>query len=103
MNTNSICFWGEIRKIFSRYPLLSGAMTSRQIFFFFIHLLNNTIYTVCTRTVRPEQTVETQMGCCRMQHLIRVYTVCHSSGNFLTQHQEVNWTCSNFRTSMVRS
>ena len=36
-----------------------------------------------------------------MQHLIRVYTVCHSFSNFQTQHRVVNCTCSNFRTSMV--
>ena len=28
MNTNNICFHGKIRKIFSQYPFLSGAMHS---------------------------------------------------------------------------
>ena len=35
-------------------------------------------------------------------HLILVYTLPTSS-NFKTQHQVVNCTCSNFRTSMERS
>ena len=39
----------------------------------------------------------------RTRRLIRVYTFCHSSGNFYTQYQAVNCTCSNFRTSVVRS
>ena len=39
----------------------------------------------------------------RMWHLISVYTVCHSSSIFQTQHWVVNRTCSNFRTSMVRN
>ena len=37
------------------------------------------------------------------RRLIRVYTVCNSSSNIYTEHRVVNCTCSNFRTSMVRS
>ena len=40
---------------------------------------------------------------CRAWHLMRVFTVCHSSSNFWTQHRVVNCICSNFRTSMVIS
>ena len=63
--------------------------------------LSNTVFTICIQTDRPEQTVQTQMRCHRMWHLIRVYTVCHSSSNFLTQNWVVNCTCSNFKMSMV--
>ena len=31
----------------------------------------------------PDQTVQTQIRCHRTWHLIRVYTVCHSSSNLL--------------------
>ena len=39
--------------------------------------------TVCIRTDRPEKTLMTQMRHRRTWHLIWVYTVCHSSSNFL--------------------
>ena len=38
MSTHNICFCGEIRKILSRYPFLSGAMPQvdmQKCFFFF--------------------------------------------------------------------
>ena len=66
-------------------------------------LLISTIFTISIRTDMLEQTVQTQMRCHRMWHLIRVYTVCYWSSNFSTQHRVVNCTCSNFRTNMVRS
>ena len=31
MSTHNICFYGEIRKIFIRIPLLSGALFSRNV------------------------------------------------------------------------
>ena len=37
----------------------------------------------------------------QMRHLIRVYTVCHSSSSFYTHQQVVKWTRTNFRTSMI--
>ena len=40
------------------------------------------ISTLSIQTDRPEQTVMTQIRCHIMWHLIRVYTVCFSSGNF---------------------
>ena len=43
---------------------------------------NHTTFTVCIRIDRPEQTVLTQMRRRKMQHLIKVYTVCHSASNF---------------------
>ena len=44
------------------------------------------------------------MRCSRMWHLIRFYTVCYLFNNFKTQHHVVLvQTCSDFRTSMVRS
>ena len=38
-----------------------------------------------------------------MWHLIRVYTVCHSSSIFYTHQQVVRGTCSKCKTSMVRN
>ena len=35
------------------------------------------------------QTLHTQIRCCRMQHLIRVYTVCHSSSSFQTHQKDL--------------
>ena len=46
----------------------------------------------------PEKTMKTQVRCCRMQCLIRVYTVCHLP----TYQQVVKCLWSNFRRSMVR-
>ena len=48
--------------------------------------------------------VYNQIRCHRMQHLINVYTVCHSCSNLwtLSLQQAVKWTCSKFRKSMVR-
>ena len=34
-------------------------------------------------TERPLQTVQTQIRCCKIQHLIRVYTVCNTNSNIL--------------------
>ena len=59
--------------------------------------LHLTVFIVCILTTRFGQTVQTQIRCCRMQHLIRVFTVCPSSSNIWTQHRMVNCTCSNFR------
>ena len=43
----------------------------------------NTMYTVLTLSInRLEQTMQTQIRCHRMWHLIRIYTVCNSSSNF---------------------
>ena len=44
------------------------------------------IFTVSFGTCRPEQTVWTQI---RMWHLIRIYTVCHTSSTFFTYQQKV--------------
>ena len=62
-----------------------------------------TVFTICIRTDRPEQTVEARMRRRITRRLIWVYTVCHSSSNFMTQQRVVNCTGSNFRTYMVRS
>ena len=70
---------------------------------YFRMLSATTMITVNIRTDRPEQTVYTQMRRRRMWRFIRVYTICHSSSHFKTQHQVLNCSCSNFRTSMVRS
>ena len=42
-----------------------------------------TVFSVCIRTDRPEETVWTYMKLRRMRRLIRVYTVCQSSSNIL--------------------
>ena len=39
---------------------------------------------------------------CILRHLIRVYTVCHPP-NSLWPLNTVKWTCSDFRTSKIRS
>ena len=46
--------------------------------------LTYTIITLSIGTDRPEQSVYTLIRYHRTQHLIRVYTVCHSSGSFYT-------------------
>ena len=43
----------------------------------------HTLITLSIWTDRPEQTVDTKIRPHRMQHLIRVYTICHSSINRL--------------------
>ena len=43
------------------------------------------------------------MRCRVLRHLIWVYTVCQSSSNFQTQQWEVNCSCWNCITSMIRS
>ena len=42
-----------------------------------------TVITLSIGTDRPLQTEQTQMKCHRMQHLIRVYIVCHTYSNIL--------------------
>ena len=44
----------------------------------------STLLALSIGTDKPEQTVKTQIRCCRMQHLIRIYTVCHSSSSLYT-------------------
>ena len=46
-------------------------------------LLTPTVITPNIGTDGPEQTVETQIRCHRMWHLIRFYTVCHLSSTIL--------------------
>ena len=59
----------------------------------------NTVITLSIGTDRLKQTVQTQIRCHRVQHLIRIYTVSHSSSTSTGSRK----TCSNLRTSMVRS
>ena len=60
-------------------------------------------FTLCIQTDRSEQTVQTLIRCHRMQHLIRIYTVCYTSKILQTQQKAAKLTCSNFRSSMVKN
>ena len=42
-----------------------------------------TIITLNIGTDMPEQTVQTKIRCCILQHLTSVYTVCHPSSTIL--------------------
>ena len=46
--------------------------------------------TLSIETDRPEQTVYTKIRCCRMQHLIRVCTVCNSSNSLRHMNSKRN-------------
>ena len=64
--------------------------------------LIDTVFTVCIQTDRIEQIVQTQM---RLQNAAS-HQGLHCLPliqQFLTQNGIVNCTCSNFKTSMVRS
>ena len=67
---------------------LSDQLEQRLIYVFADHkcIKCNISITVITQSVgtdRPLQTVQTQIRCCSMRHLIRVYIVCHTYSNFL--------------------
>ena len=51
MSTDNICFRGEISKIFSRYPLLSGILSDVPIF---RANMASTVITLSIGTARPE-------------------------------------------------
>ena len=60
-----------------------------------------TVITISIGTDMPLQTVQTQIRRRRMRRLIRVHIVCHTYSNILDTSRVVEWTISNFRTSMV--
>ena len=89
MSTHNICFRGEIRKIFTRYPLLSRPMELCSLVSVLVFLyLGSTAYYIYTMILG-------QTGLSK-QCLTRVYTVCHSSNSFKVHEQVVKTSYSIF-------
>ena len=80
MSTHNM-FHGEISRIFTWIFLLSRGMDQVD----FCYMIFGYPYFNESNSVgsdMPQQTVYTQIGCSRMWHLIRVYTIDHPSSSF---------------------